>query len=87
MKKEYRIYRISYSEKKDAFSSWIYVGDKEYPDWDDFGMEMECRCIKGFIKEKGVPTENVDYIHYEILTRIRQAISLGYKIEFKDRPE
>lgn len=86
-KKQYAIYRVSYSKSRDAFSTWVYVGDKQYPDWDDFGFEMEGRCFKAFIEETQEPTEDYCMIHFSILAGIRQAISLGYKIEFCDRPE
>lgn len=82
MKKKEMIYRIGYSKKNDAFSTWVYVGDKKDPDWEDFGFECEAKCRK--LHEED---EEPAFIHYSILTRIRRAIELGYKIEWVDRPE
>lgn len=86
-KKTYMYYRISYSKKRDSYSTWVYVGDKKYPDWDDFGFEMEGKCCKAFIEETKEPTEDYCMVHFSFLAGIRQAIALGYKIEFLDRPE
>lgn len=82
--KQYAYYRISYSKKKDAYSTWIYVGEKKYPDWDDFGMEMECRLVYAAGHEDAYEPE---FVHYELLTHIRQAMRFGYEINWLDRPE
>ena len=86
-KKTYKHYRISYSEKRDAFSTWVYVGEKKYPEWDDFGLEIECKCVKAFDEEAHEPTAASDYIHFSLLGHIRQAMYLGYDISFCTKPE
>ena len=86
MKKEHMLYRISYSKKEDAFSTWVYVGKDAFPDWDEFGLEAEFPCIQGFLPETGA-TGRKDFVHYELVTRIRQAIDLGFKVSFHSRPE
>ena len=89
MKKEKRFmyYRVSYSKSRDSFSTWIYVGEKQYPSWDDFGMELDCRCVRAYNDELNKPEDEANWIHYEVLTHIRQAMKLGYKVSFSDRPE
>lgn len=87
MEKQYRYYRISYSKKNDSYSTWIYVGNKKYPTWDDFGLEIECKCYPAYIKELGRPEDEANCISYQILTHIRQALNLDYEVKFCDRPE
>lgn len=86
-KKNYAYYRVSYSEKNDSYSTWIYVGEKKYPEWSDFGLEIECKCVKGYIEESGNVTDGTDFVSYHILRHISEAIRLGYKVSFEDRPE
>lgn len=86
-KKTYMYYRVSYSEKRDSYSTWIYVGNKKYPEWDDFGLEIECKCVKGYIEEQGKPTKETDFVNFHILSSIRQAMRLGYEVSFLDKPE
>lgn len=80
--KDTMIYRVSYSEKRDAFSGWFYVGKKRNPDWDDFKCEMECKCLK-----RKPEDEEATLISYRMLTYIRRAMALGYKLEWADKPE
>lgn len=87
MKKQTMIYRVSYSKKRDAFESYFYIGEKKYPTWEDFSFEASCKCFPAWIEEEQKPTEDACMVHYEVVTRIRQAMRLGYKIEFSDRPE
>ena len=84
MKKKTAEYRISYSKKRDAYSTWVYVGYKKYPDWDDFGLEMECKLVKAAGHEDA---DEAMYVHYELLTHIRQAMRLGYDVLWMDKPE
>lgn len=84
---ESMFYRVSYSKKKDAFSTWIYVGPKKNPTWEDFGLEIECPCFRAFIEETGQPDKEKNMVHYHIITAIRQAMRLGYTVQFMDRPE
>lgn len=85
--KETMIYRIGYNKKEDAFQTFVYVGTKRCPDWEDFGLELSCKCFPAWIEETQSPTEEKNMVHYEILTHIRQALRLGYKIEYIDIPE
>ena len=85
--KTYMYYRVSYSKKNDSFSTWTYVGPKKDPDWDDFGLEMECRCRRALIDETNEIYNHHDYIDYHLLTGVRQAMQWGYKVSFNDRPE
>ena len=86
-KKTYMYYRISYSKKSDSYSTWVYVGNKEFPNWDDFGLEAECRCFRGFDEEEQKPTAEPDFVHFTILNYIKQAMRLGYNVSFSNRPE
>lgn len=85
--KETMIYRISYNKREDAYETYFYHGPKKNPSWDDFDWEMTCKCLPAWIEQEQRPTEEHSMIHYEILTHIRQALSLGYKIEFHSKPE
>jgi hypothetical protein len=86
-KKEHRIYRVSYSQKRDAFESFFYVGEKQYPNWEDFSFEASSKCFPAWIEEEHQPTEDACMVSYTVITRIRQALKLGYKLEFCDKPE
>ena len=92
--KTYMYYRISYSKSRDSYSTWVYVGSEKYPAWDDFGLELEAKCVRAFDEEAQAPVEPTHlepdpfhFIHLSILTGIRQALRLGYTIEFYNRPE
>ena len=85
-KKQTMIYRISYDKQTDAYETYYYVGSKKSPTWSDFDWEMSVKCMPAWIEQEQRPTEEKTMIHYEILTHIRQALRLGYQIEFKDRP-
>lgn len=87
MKKEYRIYRISYSQKRDSFSSWVYVGDDRDPDWDEFDLKSECYCQKWYDEATGTLADKAEMIHYTMLTDIREAVRNGYTVQFRNRPE
>ncbi len=85
--KTYMLYRVSYSAKRDSFSTWIYVGKDPYAPWEEFGMEIECQCVDAFNEETQSPTRDKGYIHYTLLSHIRRAKELGYEIRFIDKPE
>ena len=94
--KTYQYYRISYSKSQDAYSTWVYVGPKKFPDWDDFGMEITVQCVQGIDRETGEPIPRPGFpslddehmfIHYSILSHISQAMRLGYDVSFCDKPE
>jgi hypothetical protein len=84
-KKIYKYYRVSYSKENDSYSTWVYVGENKHPEWNEFGLEIECRCVKGEID--GFKSKENDFVSYHILTSIRNAMKLGYKVSFMDRPE
>ena len=86
MKKQTMIYRVSYDKANDAFETYYYVGAKKNPAWADFDWEMTCKCLPAWIEQEQRPTEERTMVHYEILTHIRHAVRLGYKIEFIDKP-
>ena len=86
-KKTYMMYRVSYSKARDSFSTWVYVGNERYPSWDDFGLELECYCVRAYIEDEGIPTDEPDFVSYKLVTHIRQAMRLGYTVQFMDRPE
>ena len=80
--KDIMIYRVSYSKKRDAFSGWFYVGKNRHPKWDDFNFEIECKCLK-----RKPEDEEATLISYQMLTHIRSAMMLGYKLEWANKPE
>lgn len=80
MKKQYMIYRVNYDKNADEYSTWVYVGKDEFPDWKEFGMEMSQKCVRAYVD--GKPTDEAECIHYSFINRIKQAMDLKYDIQF-----
>lgn len=86
MKKQTMLYRVSYDEEKDAFETYFYVGTKKNPEWGDFKHESTCLCLRAWNEHKQEPAEEHEVVSYRLVTRIRQALDMGYRLEFKDKP-
>lgn len=86
MNKQTMIYRVSYDAQKDAFETYFYVGSKKSPTWEDFKHESTCMCLQAWNERTQEPTEDREVVSYRLVTRIRQALDMGYRLEFKDRP-
>ena len=79
MKKQYRVCKVVYNEKADAFETWIAVTEGRRPSDEDFGMELSARCVNS----AKYPDAEASYIHYELLKRIARAAALGYEIDWR----
>lgn len=86
MKKQTMIYRVSYNEAEDAYETYFYVGDKKYPTWSDFKYEATSRCLPAWDEQRQTHSEENDVVSYRLVARIREALSLGYRLEFLDKP-
>ena len=63
-------FTIRYSEEKDEFSIWLCNGDPE--DDNEWGYCVGCKCIAD-------TNTDAEYIHYTMLTKVRDLLKQGWK--------
>jgi hypothetical protein len=81
--KRYAIYEVRYNEETDSFETWVAVTYGHYPNEEDFGMEMSCKCMENPMASPDsyiLPEDKYCMIHYSILKHIAQAARYGYEI-------
>lgn len=74
-KKNMKCAELVYDENDDSFT--INLSSDGGNTW---GMCVKSKCVRRF---GAGDDDGADYIHYRVLTELRECIKLGYKISFR----